>query len=412
MASEEKPFDLAIVGGGIAGAAIARDAALRGLRVALFEKSKFGSGTSSKSSRLIHGGVRYLETAWQCLKKFDFSGFFKNFRFVMASLRECSTLAHIAPQLVRPLALIIPVYRGDAEQPWTIYFGSLFYGLLGLFTGNPRLPKIFWTQKSVLKHLPNLNPKNLLGGVMIWDHWTDDLELVRATIRHARKLGVKASEKSYVKHCHWNQENNLYQIIVQHENEEHCYEAKKVVNATGPWVNHFRKNCGDEKTDCIVPIAGAHLMLPQFTQHSVILRAPDDRLFFVINLGSLARIGTTERFCDDPDHVQAEDEEIEYLLTALERYFPNHPFQSKDIISTDAGIRPLVKPLHDTDANAISREHEIREAENGIIHVLGVKLTDHRRAAEEVVNYLVYLLKPEISSLKTRSQTHRIPLPK
>lgn len=385
----EKIYDLAIIGGGIAGAGIARDAALRGLSVILLEKNTFGSGTSSKSSKLIHGGIRYLELAWKSCLHGEFSEAWKNFRFVFTSLKESAVLEKIAPDLVKPIELMIPVYKTDDRNVFSIYAGALFYGLLGILSGNLRTPRLLLGPKAVLRELPNLSPKNLAGGVVIWDHWTDDEKLVRTTIESACRAGAEAHEHTCVKGYHVEPADKTYRITLGEEHGKKEIRARKLVNASGPWVDHVRHQNHEKREHMIEPIAGCHVMLKKFTDHSAILRTDDKRIFFVINLGDRARVGTTERFCPYPDKVKALDEEIEYLLCALEKYFPENPFTMDDVLSKDAGVRPLAKPPIGKPAYAIPREHEIRTGENGVLHVLGVKLTDHRRAAEDVMQHLL-----------------------
>lgn len=383
----ETIFDVAVIGGGIAGAGIARDATLRGLRVVLFEKNTFGSGTSSKSSKLIHGGIRYLDLAWKAVLKGNLKEFWKNFRFVFLALRECRILETIAPRLVKPIDLVIPIYRQSGRSVWPVYLGTLLYSLLGILTGNFRCPRILWTPRAVLQRLPSLNSENLAGGVVIWDHTTDDLALVKAILESAAKNGAEVFENSPVIHYRLGA-RNLYEIQVKTDGENGLYFSRKLINAAGPWVDRVREFGGEKNGDLIVPIAGSHLMLKKFIERSVILQAEDDRILFVIRIGDQCRVGTTERPHKNPDHLEATEEEIEYLLKGLNRYFPSLNFKKEDILSTDAGIRPLARPVKVKSPHEISREHEIRIGPSGVIHVLGVKLTDHRRAAEEVVNLL------------------------
>ena len=192
----ESSYDIAIIGGGIAGAGIARDASLRGLSVTLFEKNSFGSGTSGKSSKLIHGGIRYLELFWNELKLGHSLQARKNLGFVFASLREEKILRRIAPDLIEPLPLIIPVYKDAPRKPISIYTGVCLYFLLGLLAGNGRLPKLFLGKKSLLRVLPELQPEGLRGGVMFWDSRTEDVRLVRATIASAARNGAQCLENA------------------------------------------------------------------------------------------------------------------------------------------------------------------------------------------------------------------------
>lgn len=400
LSAPESMFDVAVIGGGIAGAGIARDAALRGLSVILFEKNKVGSGTSSRSSKLIHGGIRYLDLAWQALLKGRLGAFWKNFRFVSVSLRECRILERIAPHLVRPICLVIPIYRSAGRSPWPIYFGAVVYSLLSLLAGNFHLPRILPSRRAVLKWLPDLAPKGLIGGVAIWDHTADDLELVRAVIASAVKNGAKVHEHAEVKGYRFDPVRDLYELRVLTEGAVRLFLARKLVNASGPWVDRVRAAGGEKGEPLIVPVAGAHVMLKRFVKHSVILQANDKRLFFVINRGDFSRVGTTERIHENPDHVEPTLEEEDYLMEALRRYFPARSFRREDILGRDAGIRPLARPKEALSPHDISREHEIRIGPTGVIHVIGVKLTDHRRAAKQVVDHL--------SFKKTR--THRVPL--
>jgi len=405
MLKQDAVFDVAIIGGGIAGAGIARDATLRGLKVVLLEKNTFGSGTSSKSSKLIHGGIRYLELAWLALKKGSVFEAWKNFHFVLSALKESAILEKIAGDLVKPIELVVPIYQSPSRNIWSVYFGALLYGLLAFLSGNRRLPRILWGQKAVLKLIPNLNPKDLAGGVIIWDHWTDDKRLVNKTIESARRSGAQAFEHAFVKSYQYDEQDQIYTAAVELNGQTRSFFTRKLINAAGPWIDKVRDSAHEKKGDFILPVAGSHITLKRFTDYSVILEAGDKRLFFVINHDDYARVGTTERVCKNPDTLKPTEHEVEYLLCALERYFPRMNIKSEDVISKDAGIRPLAKPNETQSPHAISREHEIRTGPTGVLHVLGVKLTDHRRAAEEVVNKVVKEL-----NLKARSVTDKVVL--
>ena len=407
----EDIYDIAIIGGGIAGAGIARDAALRGIRTALFEAKSFGSGTSSKSSKLIHGGIRYLELSWNAFRRGALREAWKNLRFVFHSLKESRILEKIAPDLVKPVALIIPVYRSDARKPAAIYLGTLLYWLLSVCSGKARLPAVFWSKKSILEKLPELKKEDLLGGVLLWDHTADDLGLVQATIASARKNGAVCLENSAVTKFDYDFDRNFYKIYLDGAATP-SYFSRKLLNATGPWVDKTRELLRDKEYDenLIEPVAGAHITLKRFLPWSVILEAQDSRVFFVINRGETARVGTTEWPCENPDEVKPRQEDIDYLLASLSKYFPDKKFGVGDVLSSDAGVRPLAKPAGNQSAHEISREHAIRVDHSGVIHVLGVKLTDHRRAAEEIVDELVPQLLRANPDIKTKTLTHRVRL--
>lgn len=409
----EKPsiiYDLAIIGGGIAGAGIARDAALRGIQTVLFEKNTFGSGTSSKSSKLIHGGIRYLEIAWDALKKGRLNEAWKNFRFVFLALRETHILAKTARGFVNPLPLIIPVYKDGGRKPLSVYFGGLLYSVMASISGAPHFARILKNPESVLRFVPGLKKEGLEGGMLIWDHWTDDVRLVKAVISSAQKSGAEVFEHAEVMAYHWDDSKKVYAVELRMENRQQTFLTRKLINATGAWVDQTRQRGGEVGENLIVPVAGCHIHLKQFSPYSVILQAKDKRIFFVINFHNVARVGTTERIENNPDHVEATQEEVDYLLQALARYFPDLRAGKEDILNKDAGIRPLARPEKADSPNAISREHEIRTGPSGVLHILGVKLTDHRRAAEEIVDKLVPDLARQNPAIKAHSLTRTQPL--
>lgn len=380
--------DVAIIGGGIAGGAIARECRMRGLSVTLFEKNTFGSGTSSKSSKLIHGGLRYLEVAWSALLSGRIFEFWKNLRFVFLALRETHHLAHEWLDVIHPIELLMPIYKNQGRSRFSVFFGTWLYGLMSLCGGGKKGTRILSSAKEVLQLEPGLNPNGLLGGVIVQDHTTDDLALVKHIIHDAQKRGAHAFEHTEVMHYYFDSAAKQFEIEVQQNGNRQVFYAKKLVNASGAWVDSVRKKATGKASELIAPIAGAHVELPLFSNYSVILQAEDKRIFFVINRMTSARIGTTERLETNPDHVSPTHEEIRYLLSAVKNFFPSAPLSPSQIISTDAGIRPLVKPKRSVSANEISREHEFVFDSDGAVHVLGVKLTDHRRAAAELLDKL------------------------
>ena len=403
-------YDLAIIGGGIAGAGIARDASLRNLRVVLFEKNTIGSGTSSRSSKLIHGGIRYLDIAWQFLKKGNLREAWKNARFVFFSLRESRILEKIAPDLVKPIPLLMPLYRKGPRSRWPVYCGVLLYFILARLTGYTRRPRIFVGPGGVLERLPGLESKGLVGGVLFWDRVTDDKKLVDAIASSAMAHRTEVHENTTVLSYRLVRERQVFEIRVRGEREEKIFSARKLVNATGPWLDETRRLGNEARGEALLhPVAGCHINVKKFLPVSALLEAEDSRTFFVINIGDISRIGTTERAHVDPEHVDATDEEIEYLLRSVSRYFPQIKLSKKDILSQDAGIRPLVRSTKGDQgpSSAISREHRIFRGPSGAFHIAGVKLTDHRRAAQEAVDAIVAELGHEKAGLLKKTSTHQ-----
>lgn len=413
MMNQTTPYDVLIIGGGIAGAGIARDAALRGAKVLLAEQNTFGSGTSGRSSRLIHGGIRYLEIAWSSLISGDIADAVRNFRFVFSALRECRTLERIAPDLVRPIALYIPIYRSDRRRPFTVHAGAMLYWLLAALSGGGKRPRMFRGAGSVLKILPQLNPRDLLGAVQIWDRTTDDRALVKRTVRSAERSGARCLEGARV--ISWerrDRDGGLFNVQVRCGDTVSTVQAHVLVNAAGPWADRVRSGGGAQRPEqpLITPVAGAHITVPPFLPESVLLQAKDKRIFFCINTHDGCRIGTTERTCDDPDGVRATEEEIDYLLESTRFYFPERGLTRDDILSADAGIRPLVRPDRSASAHATSREHAVTRDPSGLVNVAGVKLTDYRRAAEDAVDFILPDLLRHDPNISRRCTTAEKPL--
>ena len=383
----EKVYDIAIIGGGIAGAGIARDAALRGESVALFEKNYFAAGASSKSSKLIHGGLRYLEIAWKRLLRFDLIGAWQNFRFVFVSLRECRLLEEMAPTLIQPAPILIPLYHSSHRNRWSVYLGCKLYGFLAFLAGSKRFPEIL-NADEVLQKFPDIRKEGLLGGAIVWDRMTDDKRLVEALLRSALKKGALALEGAEITGYTHDKNTKNYRLTVRQGDEQKEFYSKHLVNATGAWADQTRNLSGEKHNPMIYPVAGAHIMLPRFLPFSMLAEAKDGRPFFVIDWNGFSRVGTTERTVENLDQVQATAEEKKYLLESLSFYFPSKNFSEDSILSSDAGVRPLALETKNLNANQVSREHKIFTGEDGVLHVIGVKLTDHRRAAEDVVNKL------------------------
>ena len=204
--------------------------------------------------------------------------------------------------------------------------------------------------------------------------------------------------------------SNTFILHVPEGEKERTVRVRKLIDATGPWIDRTRAMGRDNGKDYILPVAGSHIMLPSFLPCSVLLQAKDSRFFFAIEHGRQTRVGTTERVTQDLDLVKPTEEEVDYLLASLKKYFPSKNFTRQDISSQDAGVRPLSAPGSSKDPNEISREHEIRVSHSGCIHMVGVKLTDHRRAAEKVVDRLVPLLLPHNPNIRRKTLTHRLPL--
>lgn len=369
-------FDVAIIGGGITGAGIARDAALRGLRVALLEARDFGSGTSSRSSRLIHGGVRYLEHG--------------HLHLVFESSRERHTLLRIAPHLVRPLSFMWPVYHGARISRLKLALGLGLYDALSMFRNVARHERL--SRDEVLQREPRLRAEGLIGGARYYDASTDDARLTLANVvaaiesgaailNHApvtaveqvggRARGLRATDKV-----------TGQALIVR---------AATIVNATGPWSDDVRGLEGHTGRPAISGSRGAHIAIPRIRIANrdaiTMLHPADGRVLFTLPAGDQAIIGTTEVPTGSADRdVRASREEVAYLLDAANAYFPEAGLGPDNVTAGWAGIRPLAAQFSSGDVGSASREHTIVRGPAGVIHVTGGKLTTYRAMAQEVVD--------------------------
>ena len=403
MASQA--FDLLIVGGGVTGAFAAWDAAARGLRVALVERGDFGSGTSSRSARLAHGGLRYLE-------HFQFG-------LVFEGTHERRSLVDIAPHLVRPLAFVVPTYRGDKNGRFKINLGLWLYDMLAGTKG-------FGWHKSydvaaLQKKEPALRAEGLTGGLSYYDCATDDARLALSAIRSAREAGAMP-----VSQVHCRRPILEDGVVVGAELEDHLSgdtlrcKTKAIINAAGPWTDAVLETWPGGLPPMLRPSKGIHLVIPRErlpVSSAVVMNAPQDgRVTFCIPWGECTYVGTTDtdlppdvdpalplgaaplvskaELAERVADVSADDEDVAYLLTVLQHYFPEQELSSADIVSTWAGVRPLVREDKDSSYD-VSREHTIVSHPGGGFTIAGGKLTTCRKMAEEVVDQAIGWLRSE-----------------
>ena len=386
-------FDILIIGGGITGAGIARDAAMRGLKVALVEKKDFASGTSSKSSKLIHGGLRYLEQG--------------DFKLVFEACHERKILTHIAPHLVKPIQFIIPIYRGGFRGRFKIKLGMAIYDFLAGFQNIGRHGML--NKRRVLELEPAINPEGLIGGASFFDCQMNDARLCLENILSAKEKGAVCL--NYVKAYGFIKENGKVigaQVKDLPSSEKLEVRAKVIINASGPWADDILLLSDPNHIKRLRPTKGVHLVLHNFKPNNAILSSTrsDGRMFFILPWGRNSLIGTTDTdYSLDLDRVSVEKRDVDYLLDETNRILTAAKIAPESIIAAFAGVRPLLSASG--RASSISREHAILESPSGIISVLGGKYTTYRLMAKESVDRAVKRLK--ISGIGDCS-THLVPV--
>jgi glycerol-3-phosphate dehydrogenase len=399
-----EPVDVLVIGGGITGAAIARDAALRGFRTALVEKGDFGSGTSSVSSRLIHGGLRYLE-------QYDL-------HLVLEASRERHVLLQVAPHLVHPLLFLFPVYRGARVPAWKLRCGLWLYDLLAAFR-NVRLHR--WLgRKATLRLEPGLRERDLRAAGLYYDAQTDDARLVLATMRSAAQAGALVA--SYAEAVSLLKPDGLVRGATVRDllgEGTRVVRALVVVNACGPWVDAVRRLDTPEADPLLRLTKGAHVAVPRQrlgNTHAVTLTSPiDGRVMFVLPWADSDQsyIGTTDTDEDvSPDEVRATAEDVIYLLRSANAFFPQARLSPNDVVATWAGLRALLRPDGNLAPSQVSREHRIVESASGLLTIAGGKLTTHRVMAQQLVDRVAVRLRALDGRPRApRPPTHRLPLP-
>lgn len=367
-------FDLVIIGGGINGAGAARDAASRGMKVALIEAQDFAAGTSSRSSKLIHGGIRYLENM--------------EFGLVFEALSERRLLFDLAPHLVHPLRFILPLYKGGRVGMFKLGLGMLAYDALSLFEAPEMHQRL--NKNLALEKVPMLNEHDLLGGYAYSDAYMDDDRLVIETLRSAHSMGA-----CMVNYCSAVggdlKDGKLARIKVRDEKtkKEFWIRGKHFISTVGAWTDIVTpKLLGDWKRK-LRPSKGVHLTFDRSRiplKDAVVMISDDEkRIVFGIPRHEMIIIGTTDTdYPGDPAEVRTEKEDVDYLLHVADQYFPEAKLTRADIVATYAGVRPLVDDGSETESKT-SREHTIIGDSRNITFVMGGKYTTYRLISEETV---------------------------
>jgi glycerol-3-phosphate dehydrogenase len=385
-------FDVLVIGGGITGCGVARDAAMRGLRVALFERDDFASGTSGRSSRLIHGGIRYLEQG--------------QLHLVHESIRERQILLRIAPHLVKPLAFTWPIYRGARVGKLKLSAGLLVYQLMAAGRSRQHLTL---NAAETLSREPSLRSSGLTGGAVYYDACTDDARLTVANALSARENGATVASHTRVIELLMKDGKAAGALVrPQHDGDVREVGARVMVNATGVWENGFSS---DERARRRRGSKGVHISVPRErvgNRDALTLISPvDGRVMFCLPAGPQAIIGTTDTWTSEsPEKVHASVDDIDYLLSSANSYFPLARLTRDDVVSAWAGIRPLATAAT-TNPTMVSREHSIVTDSSGVINVTGGKLTTYRSMAAEIVD----LVQESLGQKRRHAATDSTELP-
>ncbi|HAF12588.1 MAG TPA: glycerol-3-phosphate dehydrogenase [Blastocatellia bacterium] len=395
----QNQFDVVVIGAGINGAGIARDAARRGLRVLLLDKGDVGGGTSSWSTRLIHGGLRYLEHG--------------EIGLVRESLRERECLLNIAPHLVRPLPILVPIYKNARRGPWTIRAGMFAYNALSFDKTLPRHRLL--SQAETLRSVPALNPSGLLGAAIYFDAQVEFaerlvLENALSAIEHGAKVATYARVERLVMA---GQSVRGVEFTVELTGARRTAQARVVINAAGPWIDQLLEKAGASSSRLIGGTKGSHIIVAPFSgappQALYVEAEMDHRPFFIIPWNHNYLIGTTDiRYDGDLDHVEIDDKEIEYLLGETNRVIPQAKLTREQILYTYSGVRPL--PLtSDNDEQSITRRHFIKQNPllKNLFSIVGGKLTTYRSLAQETVD----LIFKQLARRSPKCTTAQEPLP-
>lgn len=371
--STKQPFDIVVIGGGASGLGAALDAAARGHRVALFEQSDFAKGTSSRSTKLVHGGVRYLQQG--------------NVSLVLEALRERGRLARNAPHLVRSQAFVIPNYSW-----WEGPFYGIGMKVYDQLAGKLGLaPSRHLNKAQTIQQIPTVEQENLVGGVIYHDGQFDDSRLAINLAQTADELG--AAMLNYCRCVGLEKNNGMVSGVRIHDIEsdgEFTVNAKCVINATGVFVDELRSMDESESKPIVTVSQGIHLVLPKkFLPGDSAIMVPkteDGRVLFAVPWHDCVVVGTTDTQLDSHSlEPRALKEERDFVMTHARKYLTKDP-SDDDVLSVFAGLRPLVKAGDGADTAALSRDHSILISNSGLITLTGGKWTTYRKMAEDVID--------------------------
>lgn len=397
---KDQEFDVVIIGGGITGAGIALDASERGMKVALVEMQDFAQGTSSRSTKLVHGGLRYLKQL--------------QVGVVAETGRERAIVYENGPHVTTPERMLLPMHKGGSMGKFTTSIGLAMYDRLAGVKKAER--KTMLNAKETLEKEPLVKKAGLKGGGSYVEYRTDDARLTIEVMKRAEEKGAKVINHTKSVHFTYdsNEKVNGIQVEDQINNETYPIKAKKVINASGPWVDEVRSGDYARNNKQLRLTKGVHVVIDQskfpLRQAVYFDTEKDGRMIFAIPREGKAYVGTTDTFYNnEKTKPLTNQEDRDYLIDAINYMFPDVHVTDADIESTWAGVRPLI--LEDgKDPSEISRKDEIWEGKSGLLTIAGGKLTGYRHMALEIVDLLAKRLKQEYSLKFADSKTKNTPI--
>ena len=396
---KDKKFDVLVIGGGITGAGIALDSVTRGMNVALVEMQDFSAGTSSRSTKLVHGGLRYL-------KQFEV-------KMVAEVGKERAVVYENGPHVTTPEWMLLPFHSGGTFGKFSTSIGLRVYDFLAGVKKSER--RKMFSKEDTLKKEPLVKKDGLKGGGYYVEYRTDDSRLTIEVLKKSVDMGAKALNYTKVEKFLYDENKEVNGVLVKDMLSEESYPiyANVVVNAAGPWVDTLREKDGSKKGKALQLTKGVHIVIDQSVfplKQAIYFDTPDGRMVFAIPREGKTYVGTTDTFYgEDPVSPTMTIEDREYLIKAINYMFPSVSISEKDVESSWAGVRPLI--LEDgKDPSEISRKDEIWESESKLITIAGGKLTGYRKMAETVVGLVAKRLNEKTGKTFKNCMTKHLPI--
>ncbi|WP_156288365.1 glycerol-3-phosphate dehydrogenase/oxidase [Oceanobacillus salinisoli] len=394
-------LDLLVIGGGITGAGISLDAVTRGLNTGLIEMQDFAAGTSSRSTKLVHGGLRYLQ-------QFEF-------KMVSEVGKERAIVYENGPHVTTPEWMMLPLYKGSTLGPVTTNIGLRIYDFLAGVKKEER--RVMLNPDQAIEKEPLIKKQGLKGAGYYVEYKTDDARLTIEVLKKAVEKGVHAINYTKAIDFLYDESNKICGVLAEDQitGERHKVFAKKVVNASGPWVDGLREKDGSKQGKALHLTKGIHLVFSKEVfplNQAIYFDAPDGRMIFAIPRGKRTYVGTTDTtYKGDLTNPQVTDEDLDYLLMAIDFMFPSLKLNESHVESSWAGLRPLIAENGKGDnPSEISRKDEVFVSDSGLISIAGGKLTGYRQMALQIVNLVVKQLKEEEGILYSDSVTKNLPI--